>query len=157
MNKLQQEIVMFLYEEEQRTGNIYMNKTLSERCLVKFPLQQILWDYAEIIVPLIEILPKDDNWEYLTYLHPNKIISKECLSVNWVVQSWIKIIWHYGIASLEAFFYKKNIELVDIQGWKRIYIDSDFKKFKLRNVEPYLYTEEENKHLLKLLKELWQQ
>ena len=111
-------------------------------------------DTLEQIIEKVEPYMEKDLTKGCLIMHHSWYIEE----LSWTTNSKLlnhKILWHYGIASLEAFFYNKNIELVDIDDWKRIYIDSDFKKFKLRNVEPYLYTEEENKDLLKLLKELW--
>lgn len=141
----------------------YMDKTLSEGCLMKLSCQQILWDYVEIIAPLIKILSTDDNWKYFTYLHPNKIISKECLSVGWQIQSWVEILWHYDITAVLKFidisyrddrWIPQGHILVELTQWD-IHINIWEELYEIPNKPLHLYTEEEELKLLKILEELW--
>lgn len=131
MNKLQQEIMEIIQD--------YMDKTLSEGCLVEHLRSK---EIIEIVYerPLDFYCKKADLF---------KDIAKICIwdkSIN-------KIIWHYDITavikyitdkvgSLDGGFYGENIEFPCF--------------WEIPNKPLHLYTEEENKDLLQLLKKLWQ-
>lgn len=169
MNKLQQEIVMFLCGEEQRTGNIYMDKTLSDGCLFYYNQNNSneiieLWKaeyYSEDNDVWFSVREsKYEEWCGKIWIH-QKIIDRywETLILN-IYEVWLtldfKILWHYGITALERYIRSKWTYLeCKIEYDYRTYLLHWNEPFLIPNKEPHLYSEEENKDLLKLLKELW--
>ncbi len=137
----------------------YMDKTLSEGCLITISVQQILWDYITITVPFLRKTSKESGRVDFSYLHPNGIIAEHCLSFQWCVQSGIKIIWHYNITAVLKFIgqkwydYKKNTEceLIAIKKfiwngkWESEYI------WTIEDKPLHLYSEQEEKDLLDVL------
>jgi len=133
-------------EEQIEIMNIiepYMDKTLTEWCYCK---QQ---DWC-----LIK-LNKDRADELISFRY-----------VTWAVWGWIierenvgEILWHYDITAVLKYIeeiiwmkkykiYQDCFVLEENNNWKMRFI-------KIPNNPLHLYTEQENKDLLKLLKKLW--
>ena len=131
----------------------YMDKTLSEWCFIKFSIQQILWDYITIIVPIITMEEEDDNWwKYFKYLHPNNIISKGCYSIRWCPQNWIKILWHYDRTAVFKYIRSCGTDSINTEKDCFLIINNKFiENIKIPNKPLNLYTEDEEKELLDLL------
>lgn len=117
----------------------YMNKTLSEWCLFYYWIGKLNFN------------------EYNFHSYINKY-SNDCLEqsiTNYWFFTWI--IWHYDITAVNKFFKNKyNCELSIIIGKEmNKYYSSNFiwdNVFSLPNKPLHLYTEEEDKDLLELLK-----
>ena len=120
---------------------LYMDKTLSEGCL-------ILWFLCDN-----EWKPIDDNEiEYKTFL--KETTKWYCKTVDWEYEVY-RVFWHYDITAVLKFIEKKN-KLDDM-----ISFDTDGEYFYINttgkvilNKPLHLYTEEEDKQLLEILTEI---
>lgn len=112
-----------------------MNKTLSEWCLYRFQDDDI------------KSMTKDEALNSSAFLESQEAWDTE-------------IIWHYDItAVLKYLSINSNIEIILqdkiclIERWLDLEIENTYLKLLYKPI--HLYTEEEDKNLLGLLKELW--
>ena len=127
MNKLQTQITEYIKD--------YMDKTLSEGCYIQWPD----WEYAKVI------------WNTITlwYLYKKEIRD---MNPEQYKENEIKEIWHYDITAVLKYIRKR---------WYEPRISLNPVNFivcwnKIPNKPLHLYSEQENKDLLQLLKKLWQ-
>lgn len=140
----------------------YMDKTLSEGCLMKYILQEHAsywqarekWDILTVI-DFYDDWNKQSPYYWSWYCSHNSTIKhfwwKELNNMY-----WYEIIGHYDItAVLEYISYHKYIEIyTNIGIWEREY--SDFINETEIPLKPlHLYTEQEDQDLLELLQHLW--
>lgn len=128
----------------------YMDKTLSEWCLVKTNIKN--YKFTKVLF----------HWYQTTDYTGRQF--EYILCINWnktkIISKW-KIIWHYDITAVLKYIWKSNW----IINWKySLHFDdennfinekSTSKVFKIPSKPLYLYTEQEDKNLLELLKKLW--
>jgi len=114
----------------------YMDKTLSEGCWFKRKTD----DYDKIVSEYIE-------WDFQT--------TKWFLDEQ--VNKWdYKILWHYDITAVEKYILEQEWWFISMWDWKNKAILSWWMYKWLILMKPlYLYTEQENNSLFKLLKQLW--
>ena len=120
----------------------FMDKTLSEGCLMKNEEENHFWKIK------ITITDEEIEWMHHNWLfHSNSWF-------NWIEES--KILWHYDITAVLKYIdqSKYDIEVIfDI-----IIKDYSWKPFwRIPNKPLHLYTEQEEKDLLELLQKLWKQ
>ena len=154
MNKLQQEIIEIIEP--------YMDKTLSEGCLIEL----LDWDKYRKHFRIIEDLCKDWDSPSMNFRTINVSNIRKAMD-KWIEhlhEDWddYKIIWHYDITAVLKYINEnKNFDWrVDINWWINLYtIGDDYSDVQNFTELPYkplhLYTEQENKDLLELLKKLW--
>jgi len=132
----------------------YMDKTLSEGCIVKTVTKGIpkhLWtnfDYVSLAhwKDSYRTLAHNWRWEYKDVHFDDPYYSE------------IKILWYYDITAVLKYIKSTNkcaVWMVEIE-WEliNIKIEESWKWFSLINKPLILYTEQENTLLLKILKEL---
>lgn len=140
MNKLQQEIIEIIEP--------YMDKTLSEGCLVRtniknYKITKVLFYWKQCT---------DYTWRQFPYI----------LWINWNrtkrISKW-EIIWHYDITAVLKYICDSTGDFI----WDSIYdcgleyiniFLSQSPDEKIPNKPLHLYSESENKELLNLLKQL---
>jgi len=122
----------------------YMDKTLSEWCLIKTAF-----------------------WSYHTLVTNKDFIIKAPYTETFIELNWQeKILWHYDITAVFDYINSINIWWVwpyyfdSISFSKEYYIltptwDNDYARIPRKPL--HLYTQEEETNLLKLLKKLWNQ
>ena len=126
----------------------YMDKTLSEGCLIKW---YFIYDKV------------NDNWSWDIFgLYHNMNVDEICLR-HWCDNDF-KILWHYDITAVlkyidNSYRDKRWIPhwdiLVELTPWD-IHINIWEELYMVPNKPLHLYTEEEDKNLLELLKKIWQ-
>lgn len=129
----------------------YMNKTLSEGCLIKTKPVQIGWG----IVNFWKIIFLDKDWEIGIFYEQANYLYKYNLEEekkeylwNWI----IKIIWHYNITAVLKFIKNKwdyTVEFHEDFIWIVWQVD-----YAIPNNPLHLYTQEEDEHLLEILTKL---
>lgn len=143
MNKLQQEIIEIIEP--------YMDKTLSEGCYIK----KYEWrlDFSRRKIWQV------DNWEFLLQYFTS---SSTIRSIGYL-EKILEVYGHYDITAVLK--YIKSFDWImcycfddwnKFQIYKLADVNQDFWYYYIPNKPLHLYTEQENLHLLELLKKLWQ-
>lgn len=134
-------IIEFLHNEEIRTWQVFMDKTLIEWCLVK-------WDRG------IQKIKKIDDTIIGYSIDMMEWFWALCDTLEQFKEQF-KILWHYDITAILKYIKYKiplfvSTDFQWLKNWKvRI------QKIEILNKPLHLYTEEEDKILFNLLKELW--
>jgi len=130
----------------------FMDKSLNKWCLVQ------LWLLTEKKYRLQTILNSEERWliNYYTLINSDNQIAEK------TYRDFIKVIWHYDITAVlkyinEYFEIRLNRtwKYFELYNWWEV-IDYDNEELIIPNKPLHLYTEEENKNLLELLKQLWE-
>ena len=161
MNDTRKELINILSD--------YMEKELSEWCLLYINECWVDKESKKYIATILDIkeVVEEEEWECLVlYMKQDEItVSKDIINVfNWEKHLrnskdyTIKILWHYDISAVWKFIrnskwavsvkiVKGNIDFLEITVfWDKTYI--------IPNKPLHLYTEQEEKNLLKLLLKL---
>ena len=145
MKKSQLEIITFLYHEEQRLWKVFMDKSLSEGCYVTW----YNWCGSDFT-----IIVNEEN-----IYNKNTITVYDENDTNWFIEckewSELDIIGHYWLDSILKYIDECNFWSIRITEYEIVTSLWD-KNACIPNKSPNLYTDEENKSLLKLLKQLWE-
>jgi len=115
----------------------------------------------EIIEPyMVKIL---DEWCIFTYkskmlkLNSNNL-KNDIISLKEDLERWLaKVIWHYDITPIEKYIVNNGWINLKFVKWNTDYKEVwvNWKTYIFPFKDPSLYTEQENKDLLELLKKLW--
>jgi len=135
----------------------YMDKTLSEGCLVKFMGEPVSFITKD----------KDEDWDDIYILN----VWNRC-------EIWIcpPILWHYDITAVLKYIEKEWLKNYDVEIeividwddinilWETWYFNNenwtwctDYFDYTIQNKPLYLYTKQEEESLLELLNTLWKQ
>ncbi len=140
----------------------YMDKSLSEGCLVKYQFNKFLeWIKKDNFWKITEVLEWKDSWLVYMVIWEDEVIE---LKNNPKKENKItKILWHYDITAVLKYLYRDSIEteifwetIRIIHFHKRVtaFADPDFDSYFIPNKPLHLYTEQEEKDLLELLNKI---
>lgn len=124
----------------------FMDKTLSEGCLIRV-FQ--FWDMCEYMV-----INHIKDW-YINFVHQNYTHWLWIQHTEEFIKSWDKILWHYDITAVLKYINSKWYTIDnDVYSDNLVFYIDDY--YWVPNKPLHLYTEEEDKNLLDLLKNIWQ-
>ena len=139
---------MILTETRKEIINLiskYMDKTLSKWCCFRNINDKIYFD-------IYEIISFYDNWDIKDNLNwwNNYNRHQRC----WVWYDWIEIIWHYDITAVLKYIKENTLSYIEYDDLMLAFHENWKEVFYIPNKPLYLYTEQEDKELLELLKSL---
>ena len=153
------ELINYLYEEEQRTWEVYMDKELSEGCLLKIfnrdELDKVIYDESYDI--------NDDDDIYIPTFYWYATEAKYKLEWHekddWVID---KILWHLWLSSILKYVehvswcedLEVTVRLDNLEIWNRYWVEDYTIYWYIPNTELHLMSDQELENVITLLKKL---